>query len=159
MINRAIDQGLANGRRELASRYLKQARRAHEMYQNKQNYYTPSEGRNRMALPSFDEMLATVFTSFLLNDSGDPMMKARAWHNAPLELRQRVFTRDQFRQQLHAMAERMGINARAAFPDPPGEEADEEGEAGGDGTRQQPPASLDSQLGDSPDLINRPQDK
>lgn len=124
LITQYINDGLVNGRSATAVRFLNMAKRAHKVYQNKQDYRNVVSEQSRMGLPDFDDMLADAFTAYLKLSPGgftNPMMKARAWNNAPEGLRQRVF--DQVRESLYQEARQFRLLPEVAFAEPPGMEA------------------------------------
>jgi hypothetical protein len=120
LITQYITDGLVNGRMDTAARFLNIARRAHETYQRQQDYRNKVTTDSRMGLPPFMDMVADAFTAYLRTGPGamtNPMMKARAWHNAPQELRQRVF--DQVKEPLYAEARQFRLIPELAFDEPP----------------------------------------
>jgi hypothetical protein len=124
LITQYINDGLVNGRTATANRFMNMARTAHKIYQSKQEYRNVVSEQSRMGLPAFDEMLADAFTAYLKLPPGgftNPIMKARAWHNAPEGLRQRVF--DQVRESLYEEARQFRLLPEVAFAEPAGMEA------------------------------------
>jgi len=128
LIMQWIDQGLVNAQHERAKRLLETARTAHAIYQKKQDYKTTGAdeiGRNRMALPPFGNMIGDVLISYLLqpinNNQRAALLKARAWNNAPLPMRQHVF--DRVKDKLYAQMRQAGLNPEIAIGEPEGMEA------------------------------------
>ncbi len=116
----AIDEGLRNGRVELANRLFTQADRLHAWYDRKWEDPTPNAPRRRMGLPPFNQMVADAFQRYMLLPPGarNPLEKARVWNNAPGSLRRKVY--DRIRTQLYEQAGTIGIDPERAFPEPEG---------------------------------------
>jgi hypothetical protein len=127
IIGQWIDEGLVAGQAQRAARLLDEARFAHSVYQKKQDYKTEASdeiGRNRMALPSFERMVGDVLSSYLLapvNGQRAALLKARAWNNAPIPIKQRLF--DNIKARLYKQVRASGLNPEIAIPEPPGMEA------------------------------------
>lgn len=125
MLTQAIDEGLVNGRMELANRYMSLARDLHRIYQEKQNYEGRLQGvANRVGLPPFEQMEADAFLSFLRRPAQileHLLVKARAWRNAPAEWKLRVY--DMMNEALTAEAVAFNLQPLNVYPVPAGMEA------------------------------------
>lgn len=121
-IMQAIEQGLANGRGRIAERYLQQARRVHRFYNSERAEIANSESGDRLSLPSYGQMLSDTFRNYLQNAGAgrNPLAKARAWQNAPVALKRRVW--DDVQEPLHRQAEQMGLDPANMFAEPEGME-------------------------------------
>ena len=115
-IFQAIVEGMANGQPELAERFLSMARDIHRWYVNTHQGRNGDAERNR--LPPLPDLAADVLTQYLLlpTQQVDPVVKARVWHNAPLDLRRRAFPH--VNQHLRTEASRCGLDPDKAFPTP-----------------------------------------
>ncbi|QNN22773.1 hypothetical protein HED60_11010 [Planctomycetales bacterium ZRK34] len=127
MLGQWIDEGLVAGQAQRAARLYDEAEFAHGIYMKKQDYKTQGAeeiGRNRMALPPFEQMVSDVLSSYLLAPvSGQraALLKARAWNNAPIPFKQRIF--DRIKDRLYDQIRKSGLNPAIAIPEPPGMEA------------------------------------
>ncbi|MEX2673598.1 MAG: hypothetical protein WD294_15980 [Phycisphaeraceae bacterium] len=121
-IMQAIDEGLANGRSEISDRYLGLAQRAHRVYNARRaEIGRNQQGQDRLMLPSYEQMLVDTFTRYLVSPPSaatNPLMKARAWRNAPDALKVRVF--DRVRDPLYQQAEQSGLSGASMYPPPEG---------------------------------------
>jgi len=93
----------------------------YKKYSSKQDVFGPKigakAGRHRMALPPFNRMYADALGLFMAG-AASPVGKARAWRNAPVEIKQPVY--DRMHERLATLAKRAGLDPAKAFPEPPG---------------------------------------
>lgn len=150
LINKAITQGLVNGKPQVASRFFKQARALHRWYQKRQNYAPIGieTERNRLRLPPFEEMVAVTFRQFMTRPltPSNLLAKIRAWRNAPRDLRLRVF--NHIKRDIYQQARQVGLDPVKAFPPPDGSAAPEPAPvsnkgASGQKQEEQPSAASD----------------
>ncbi|MBI1371085.1 MAG: hypothetical protein GC162_20845 [Planctomycetes bacterium] len=123
-IGQAIDQGMALRQPQRARQFMDIAKVAYEKYQKKQDYKTEGAeviGRNRMALPPFDDIVMDVFMRYMLTPRISPdavLIKARVWESAPLDWKQRAY--DRIRDPLYDQVRKVGLNPEIAVPEPEG---------------------------------------
>lgn len=123
-IRMAIQQGLLNGRGDLAKKYLSEAARAHKIYQDKQNYETEgAEGQNRMALKPFGQMVSDMLSQFLESPSLPLLAKARAWKTAENWMKLPVYDRVGPKLQAMCKAYKPPLPMARLFPEPLGLDA------------------------------------
>ena len=118
LISRAIHEGLAAGRTQLAGHFIGLARMLHEDYQRRQREQGPD--LVKLELPPLERMVADSFSRFVLDAKVAHVFRARVWRRAPEEWKRMVF--DDVRVQLYGQATRAGIDPQHAYPEPPGME-------------------------------------
>lgn len=114
--------GLAADNPAAARQYLDVAKEIHRRYQARMDADSPEAeqvGRSLYGLPAFEDMASDAFLLFLTYPDSrrvDPLSKTRAWSNAPLSLKERVYLRGGHRLRTHA--EELGLDPDRAFPAP-----------------------------------------
>lgn len=135
MIQRALLEGLAKGRFDTYSRFVKLAKSAYDRTygpKGDRKVHVNQEGR----LPPFPEIVKNSFESTMKQQSTSIMVRARIWNFAPDTLREGVWP--EIGEMLSLQAEAAGLDPAKAFPMPPGlqaKETDAEAAPGGAGKR------------------------
>ncbi|MCZ7645407.1 MAG: hypothetical protein M5U26_09005 [Planctomycetota bacterium] len=121
LANRAILEGWAQGRPEVAARLLGLAQR--QIHQRFMDRYAKGAQIQRGAqdLPPFPDLVADVLAKVLLSPALDMPVKARIWHSAPIWALQRVY--DRTFKGLREQAAAAGWDGVRAFFEPPGMDA------------------------------------
>jgi hypothetical protein len=125
MIQRALLDGLAKGRRDTFNRFV---HIAHSVYEKQFGHkggaavHVNPEGR----LPPFPRIVDTSFENVMRQQSTPLMVRARIWAWAPDALKARVWPT--LGELLAIQAEAAGLDPARAFPIPPGVEVKEGGE-------------------------------
>ncbi len=117
MILRAMNEGLANGRRDTFDRFLQLAHTAHQQYQHGKER-TPLAPQDRRALLPFQQVLEDNYIMLMKTPSVSLLKRARIWANTPPRLQLAVYAR--LLPDLTQQAQLVGIDPRKAFPAPPG---------------------------------------
>jgi len=128
LLRQAIMEGYINGRPDVASRRLDDARRLHAFYQSKQGRKTLQASKDRMTMPPFGDIVANVFETFMLLDPSRMPIEARrrVWREMGRDnpaLQRRIWPRIHERlygQVRRAMPE--GPPPEKLFPPPDGVE-------------------------------------
>jgi hypothetical protein len=115
MVVRGIDEGLANGRKDVFDRYVRVAREVYVRYQRDKGT-APDGEQERRSLPPFREVLAANYIVVMKSPTVSLLKRARVWSNSPLRLKQRVYSR--LRMDLFAQATRAGLDPEKVFPAP-----------------------------------------
>ncbi len=120
MIQRALLDGLAKGRRDTFNRFIRIASSVYERQYGRKGgpaVHVNPEGR----LPPFPRIVETSFENVMRQQSTSLMVRARIWAWAPDALKARVWPT--IGESLALQAEAAGFDPARAFPMPPGVEA------------------------------------
>ena len=117
-IFRAIDEGLGESRPTVFQRYMVIAQKAHQNYQKMRSYTKPNAPRERLVLPSFNEMAVNTYAQFMRMSSIDIWRRGRVYKNTPLQLSVQAYPR--FYNVVMIQAQQAGYNGQAMFPPPEG---------------------------------------
>jgi len=116
-IQRAIEDGLANGRLSSWDYQINLAKKMLDKY-NKDTTVTVLTQQNRRDLPPFSQMLEETYISYMQIPYNHPILRARVWKNTPLKLRQETFQRLQ--PTIYAQAKQMKYDPEVLYPAPEG---------------------------------------
>jgi len=130
MLNRALVDGLAQGRMDVFNRFL---RMAYKVYDKKYSVSDPTKIRvqKQMDIGSFPELVDASFELMMKQGKSPVLMRARIWAWAPEELKIRAWPK--LKDSLAEQATSAGLDPARAFPMPKGyvEEKPKEDEAEG----------------------------
>jgi hypothetical protein len=115
-LTRGIIVGLGMNRPDQFTRFVNVAEKVHSEYNKKQGYDTVISSAKRMALPPFKNILVNNFMEFMKDPRNDALIKARAWANAPLDLKQRSY--DRLLTVMPTQMANAGLDPKLAFPEP-----------------------------------------
>jgi len=126
MIQRALLDGLAKGRRDTFNRFVRLAKSVYD------REYGPKGGRevhvNREGrLLPFPQLVDNSFANVMRKESVSLLVRARIWAWAPEELQERAWPT--LGEKLTLQAEGAGFDPARAFPAPPGAKAKEDEDA------------------------------
>jgi hypothetical protein len=117
MLNRALVDGLAQGRIDVFNRFL---RMAYKVYDKKYSASDPTRIRvqKQMDIGSFPELVDTSFEAMMKQGKSPVLMRARIWAWAPDELKLRAWPK--LKDSLADQATAAGLDPARAFPMPKG---------------------------------------
>jgi hypothetical protein len=117
MLNRALVDGLGQGRMEIFNRFL---RMAYRVYDKKYSASDPTKIRvqKQMDIGSFPELVDASFDAMMRQGKSPVLMRARIWAWAPEELKIRAWPK--LRKSLTEQAVSAGLDPARAFPSPKG---------------------------------------
>lgn len=117
MLNRALVDGLAQGRMDVFNRFL---RMAYKVYDNKYSASDPTKLRvqKQADIGSFPELVDASFEGMMRPGKGPVLMRARIWAWAPDELKLRAWPK--LKDSLAEQATAAGLDPARAFPMPKG---------------------------------------
>ncbi len=118
MIDRGLVQGLANGDREIFSRYIRLAKAAHRQYNEKYKNQQGTAERSNHGLLPFDQMLTRAYVEFMESPAISLYQRSRIYRNTPLELQRQAFPL--FREKVYAQACARRLQRQADVPRAPG---------------------------------------
>ena len=118
MVQKAVRDGLGNGRMDVFSKFLDMARKAYDKFQ-KGKSIDPKAGtdRARLGLLSFDQMCSRTYISVMRNPNISIIQRINIYHNTPIPLRENTYA--MFQEAARGHASRAGYNPDTAFPAPP----------------------------------------
>ncbi len=134
MLNRALVDGLAQGRMDIFNRFLKMA---YKVYDKKYSVSDPTKIRvqKQVDIGSFPELVDTSFEGMMKQGKSPVLMRARIWAWAPDELKLRAWPK--LKDSLAEQATAAGLDPARAFPMPKGYVEEKQG----GGTETPAPAS------------------
>jgi hypothetical protein len=117
MLNRALVDGLAQGRMDVFNRFL---RMAYKVYDKKYSVSDPTKVRvmKHIDIGSFPELVDTSFEAMMKQGKSPVLMRARIWAWAPEELKERAWPK--LKDSLAEQATAAGLDPARAFPMPKG---------------------------------------
>jgi hypothetical protein len=117
MLNRALVDGLAQGRIDVFNRFL---RMAYKVYDKKYSASDPTKVRvmKHIDIGSFPELVDTSFEGMMKQGKSPVLMRARIWAWAPDELKLRAWPK--LKDSLAEQATAAGLDPARAFPMPKG---------------------------------------
>ena len=117
MINRALVDGLGQGRMDVFNRFLKMA---YKVYDKKYSVSDPTKIRvqKQMDIGSFPELVDASFEGMMRQGKSPVLMRARIWAWAPEELKIRAWPK--LKDSFTAQAVAGGLDPARAFPKPKG---------------------------------------
>lgn len=117
MLNRALVDGLAQGRIDVFNKFLKMAYRA---YDKRYSASDPTQIRVQkgMAIGSFPDLVAASFEDMMRQGTSPVLLRARIWAWAPEDLKIRAWPK--LREPLAEQAVAAGLDPARAFPRPRG---------------------------------------
>lgn len=117
MLNRALVDGLAQGRIDVFNKFLKMAYRA---YDKRYSASDPTQIRvqKAMAIGAFPDLVVASFEDMMRQGKSPVLMRARIWAWAPEDLKVRVWPK--LRESLAEQATAAGLDPARAFPRPRG---------------------------------------
>jgi len=117
MLNRALVDGLAQGRMDVFNRFLKMA---YKVYDKKYSASDPTKIRvqKQMDIGSFPELVDASFELMMKQGKSPVLMRARIWTWAPEELKERAWPK--LKDSLIEQATAAGLDPTRAFPMPKG---------------------------------------
>jgi hypothetical protein len=117
MLNRALVDGLAQGRMDVFNRFLKMA---YTVYDKKYSVSDPTKVRvmRHVDIGSFPELVDASFEGMMRQGKGPVLMRARIWAWAPDELKIRAWPK--LKDSLAEQAVAAGLDPVRAFPRPRG---------------------------------------
>jgi hypothetical protein len=117
MLNRALVDGLAQGRMDVFNRFL---RMAYKVYDKKYSVSDPTKIRvqKQMDIGSFPELVDASFEGMMKQGKSPVLMRARIWAWAPDELKLRAWPK--LKDSLAEQATAAGLDPTRAFPMPKG---------------------------------------
>jgi hypothetical protein len=117
MLNRALVDGLAQGRMDVFNRFLKMA---YKVYDRKYSVSDPTKVRvqKQMDIGSFPELVDASFELMMKQGKSPALMRARIWAWAPDELKLRAWPK--LKDSLTEQATAAGLDPARAFPMPKG---------------------------------------
>jgi len=121
MLNRALVDGLGQGRMDVFNRFLKMAYR---VYDKKYSVSDPTKIRvqKQMDIGSFPELVDASFDAMMRQGKSPVLMRARIWAWAPEELKIRAWPK--LKDSLTEQAVAGGLDPARSFPKPKGYEDD-----------------------------------
>jgi hypothetical protein len=134
MLNRALVDGLAQGRMDVFNRFL---RMAYKVYDKKYSVSDPTKTRvqKHLDIGSFPDLVDTSFEGMMKQGKSPVLMRARIWAWAPEELKIRAWPK--LRESLSTQATAAGLDPVRAFPRPRGYVEEKPAD-------QRPPAALEN---------------
>jgi hypothetical protein len=125
MLNRALVDGLAQGRIDVFNRFL---RMAYKVYDKKYSASDPTRIRvqKQMDIGSFPELVDTSFEAMMTQGKSPVLMRARIWAWAPDELKLRAWPK--LKDSLAEQATAAGLDPARAFPMPKGYVEEQQGD-------------------------------
>jgi hypothetical protein len=135
MLNRALVDGLAQGRMDVFNRFL---RMAYKVYDKKYSVSDPTKIRvqKQMDIGSFPELVDASFELMMKQGKSPVLMRARIWAWAPDELKLRAWPK--LKDSLAEQATAAGLDPARAFPMPKGYVEEKPGAAAGDSPEKSP---------------------
>jgi hypothetical protein len=117
MLNRALVDGLAQGRMDVFNRFL---RMAYKVYDKKYSVSDPTKVRvmKHIDIGSFPELVDASFEGMMKQGKSPVLMRARIWAWAPEELKIRAWPK--LKDSLAEQATAAGLDPARAFPMPKG---------------------------------------
>jgi|GEM_PF-448747 len=117
MLNRALVDGLAQGRMDVFNRFL---RMAYKVYDKKYSVSDPTKVRvqKQMDIGSFPELVDASYELMMKQGKSPVLMRARIWAWAPEELKERAWPK--LKDALIEQATAAGLDPARAFPMPKG---------------------------------------
>jgi hypothetical protein len=117
MLNRALVDGLAQGRMDVFNRFL---RMAYKVYDKKYSVSDPTKVRvmKHIDIGSFPELVDASFEGMMKQGKSPVLMRARIWAWAPDELKLRAWPK--LKDSLAEQAAAAGLDPARAFPMPKG---------------------------------------
>jgi hypothetical protein len=117
MLNRALVDGLAQGRMDVFNQFLKMA---YKVYDKKYSASDPTKIRvqKQVDIGSFPELVDTSFEGMMKQGKSPVLMRARIWAWAPEELKERAWPK--LKDSLAEQATAAGLDPARAFPMPKG---------------------------------------
>lgn len=116
MIRQGLEQGLAQGRMDTFDRCLKLAQKMHTTFQSK-GITTSIAPQDRMKILPWRQTLDDSYISYMKQESIDPLLRARIWHNTPSFLQ--IDTYDKLIPIISEQFKAFDLNLELAFPEPP----------------------------------------
>jgi hypothetical protein len=128
MLNRALVDGLAQGRMDVFNRFL---RMAYKVYDKKYSVSDPTKVRvmKHIDIGSFPELVDASFEGMMKQGKSPVLMRARIWAWAPDELKLRAWPK--LKDSLAEQATAAGLDPARAFPMPTGN-VEEKRDGGGE---------------------------
>ena len=125
MLNRALVDGLGQGRMDVFNRFLKMAYR---VYDKKYSVSDPTKIRvqKQVDIGSFPELVDASFEAMMKQGTGPVLLRARIWAWAPEELKIRAWPK--LKDSLTAQAVAGGLDPARSFPKPKGYQEDKNGD-------------------------------
>lgn len=117
MIRRSLEQGLANGRMDVFTRFLDMGRRMHERFQARATA-TVIAPQDRMKLLPWPETVESTYVTFMLESRISPLYRARVWANTPIQIQQAVY--DRLVEPLSVQLRQFGLDPTRAISEPEG---------------------------------------
>jgi hypothetical protein len=117
MLNRALVDGLAQGRMDVFNRFL---RMAYKVYDKKYSVSDATKVRvmKHIDIGSFPELVDASFEGMMKQGKSPVLMRARIWAWAPEELKERAWPK--LKDSLAEQATAAGLDPARAFPMPKG---------------------------------------
>ncbi|NCA10714.1 hypothetical protein EBR56_02710 [bacterium] len=117
MLNRALVDGLAQGRMDIFNRFLKMA---YKVYDKKYSVSDPTKLRvqKQVDIGSFPDLVDASFEGMMKQGKSPVLMRARIWAWAPEELKERAWPK--LKDSLAEQATAAGLDPARAFPMPKG---------------------------------------
>jgi len=117
MVNRALVDGLAQGRMDVFNKFL---RMAYKVYDKKYSVSDPTKIRvqKQVDIGSFPDLVDASFEGMMRQGKGPTLMRARIWAWAPDELKIRAWPK--LKDALAEQAAAAGLDPARAFPQPKG---------------------------------------
>ena len=116
MIGKALMEGLANGRLDVFSKFMKMSRVAFDEY-TKDKLVDPKAEQARQKLGTFDQVFGNTYSKYMKTPSIQIRLKAKIYANTPTVWREISYPK--FQKALSMQCEARGFNFRAIFPAPP----------------------------------------
>jgi hypothetical protein len=138
MIQRALLDGLAKGRQDTFSRFVRIAKSVYEResgVEGGRSVHVNKEGR----LPPFPAIVDASFENVMRQQSMSLLVRARIWAYAPEALRERAWPK--IGETLTLQAEAAGFDPARAFPVPPGVKPKGDGDEAGSETEPATPTT------------------
>lgn len=127
MLNRALVDGLAQGRLDVFNRFLKMA---YKVYDKKYSVSDPTKIRvqKQVDIGSFPDLVDASFEGMMKQGKSPVLMRARIWAWAPEELKFRAWPK--LKDSLAEQATAAGMDPARAFPMPKGYVEEKQGPRG-----------------------------
>ncbi|QDU35302.1 hypothetical protein KS4_33830 [Poriferisphaera corsica] len=116
MIGKALMEGLANGRLDVFSKFMKMSRVAFNEY-TKDKLVDPKAEQARQKLGTFDQVFGNTYAKYMKAPSIELRLKAKVYANTPTVWREISYPN--FRKALSQQCEARGLDFAAIFPAPP----------------------------------------
>ncbi|NCX99330.1 MAG: hypothetical protein EBX35_12330, partial [Planctomycetia bacterium] len=115
MLNRALVDGLAQGRLDIFNRFLKMA---YKVYDKRYSVSDPTKLRvqQQMEIGSFPDLVDASFEAMMRQGKGPVLMRARIWAWAPDRIKERAWPK--LKDSLAEQATAAGLDPARAFPKP-----------------------------------------